>query len=226
MSSSAILILSITLGIITFLASFFAAKVDAPQSVMFVFLVELVVGIFSIDKHLRHKPSQKFEHLDNEHDLIKKAQQMRNEAKKSIHCIWCSMDYDDDLKKHFEGFRNTKAIVYRLINVKKHSNDVLVHLFEFIKELKENKYIVTSTNHEAFEFLVIDKSAQVELLIPHPTTYGFSEGIYSADTDFANAIYHMYDSLEKKGNKLLIPTKADESEAKEIIEKWVNENSR
>jgi hypothetical protein len=225
MSTSAILILSITLGIITFLASFFAAKIDAAQSVMFVFLVEMVVGIYSIDKHMRHRPSQRFEHLENERSIIQKAQQMKTEANRSIHCIWCSMDYDEDLIKHFEGFRNIKATVFRLINVKKHPKDVTKHLNGFIKEIKEGKYVVTSTSHEAFEFLVIDKAAQVQLLIPHPTKYGFSEGIYSADIDFANAICRMYEELEKKGNNLDIPYTANDEEAKHIIDKWVTENS-
>jgi len=179
-----------------------------------------VVGIFSIDWTLRRRPAQRVEHIEREKDIVDRARKIRGNAEREIHCIWCSMDYGTDLQKYFSEFRGIKPTVYRLVNVRKQGPHMVNHLEQFISEIKDYKYIVTSTRHEAFEFFVADKG-ELLLLIPHPTKYGICEGIYSCMPGFAYAVYQMYQQLAAAGNTLVIPAAATDAEASIIIREWV-----
>ena len=190
------------------------------EGIMLVLLGEIVLGIFSLDRLLRPKSIATIEHITPEADILKRAREMQGRADRSVHCIWCAMDYDVKLRKYFDDVRGITPVVHRLVNVTKRPKDVSAHLTSFVAEIKAGKYVVTSTKHEAFEFLIADKS-EIMILVPYATKDGFSEGFYSTDVDFANAIFHMYDDLMKQGKTLHIPLEADEEVTRQIIEEWV-----
>lgn len=196
------------------------AGTSMTEGVILVLLAEIVLGIFSIDRLLRPKPTERIEHIAPEAKILKRAREMRGRSEHSIHCIWCSMEYDDTLKKYFDEFRGLEPTICRLINVKKRPSDISAHLERFINEIRAGKYVITSTRHEAFEFLISDKS-EILILVPYATQYGLSEGFYSTDVDFAHAIFRMYEDLVSEGNQLVIPKQVDDSEAKKIIAEWI-----
>lgn len=180
---------SIALGIIVGLASW---RVGASliEGTILVFLTEIALGVFNLDRLLRPKPAERIEHIAPEANILKRAREMRARSKHSLHCIWCAMEYDGDLKKYFDEFRGLEPTVYRLINVKRQPIGISTHLEHFIGEIRTGKYVVTSTRHQAFEFLVADKN-EVLILVPYATQYGLSEGIYSTDVDFAHAVFQI-----------------------------------
>lgn len=130
------------------------------------------------------------------------------------------MEYNDILKKYFDEFRGLEPTVYRLININRWPSEIGAHLERFIHEIKTGKYVVTSTRHQAFEFLVADKN-EVLLLVPFATKYGLCEGFHSADVDLAQAFFRMYDDLAHEGTPLIIPAEASDDDAKAIIAEWI-----
>ena len=212
---------SVALGIIVGLASW-RVGASLTEGIILVFLTEVALGIFNIDRLLRPKPAERMQHIAPEANILKRAREMRARAKHSLYCNWCAMEYDGNLKKYFDEFRGLESTVYRLINVKRRPIDIAVHLERFIGEIRTGKYVVTSTRHQAFEFLVADKN-EVLILVPYATQYGLSEGFYSADVDLAHAIFRMYEDLLNEGNSLVIPAEVSDNEAKEIITEWIEE---
>jgi hypothetical protein len=210
-------------GVTSFLS--WRAGASLIEGIIIVFLVEIVVGIISLDRLLRAKPTERIEHIAPETKILKRAREMRGRSDRSLHCIWCSMEYDNNLQDYFEGFRGLKPTVYRLINVRRRPSDVADHLGLFINEIRAGKYVITSTHHEAFEFLIGDKK-EVLLLVPYATQYGISEAMYSVDVDFAHAVFRTYESLENDGSKLVIPVQADDNEAKRIIAEWIRNEAQ
>ena len=198
-------------------------KATLVDTCVLILLAEALLGIVSIEWHLRRRLPERVEHIQRESDIVDRARHMRRRAKREVHCIWCSMEYDDDLRKYFDEFRGVSAIVCRLINVRKRPGDVANHLELFIDEIKNGKYVVTSTSHEAFEFFIVDR-AETLLLVPHPTRYGLSEGIYSPDADFAYAMFHMYRGLAFAGNQLVIPKDQNDNDVKSTIDKWIKDS--
>lgn len=219
MSAGWVTTLAVVLAVIVFFVSNYL-KASPIESVTFVFLSEILLGLFNFDRLLRAKVPERIEHIQKEEDVIRKARQMRARARHSLHCIWCSMEYDAKLKEYFEEFRGLDLVVYRLINVKRRPDKVADHINRFIKEIRSGKYVVTSTSHEAFEFLISDRD-EAMLLVPHPTKYGLSEGVHSTDLDFAYAIYRMYEGLANVGNQLSIPPEKSDEDAKAIIDSWI-----
>jgi len=214
------IVLAVVLGIVIYSVSLKLGATPIEGAIL-VFLAEIVLGIFSLDRLLRPKPAERIEHIAPEANILRRAREMRGRSERSLHCIWCAMDYDDKLRKYFDEFRGLKPTVYRLLNVKRWPSDVSAHLESFIGEIKAGKYVVTSTRHEAFEFLIADKN-EVLILVPYATQYGLSEGFYSIEVDFAHAVFRMYEDLVKEGNPLVIPVQADDNEAKRIIAEWIN----
>jgi len=194
------------------------------EGIILVFLTEVALGIFNIDRLLRPKPAHRMEHITPERDIVKRAREMRARSSRSIYCNWCAMEYNDSLKAYFDEFRGSDAIVYRLININKHPKGTAAHLERFISEMQNGKYVVTSTRYQAFEFLVADKD-EVLILVPDATKYGFSEGFYLADGDLAHAFFRMYEGLVSEGAPLQIPIEADDDQAKEIIAEWIKQEA-
>ena len=216
-----VVFVAIVLAVIIFFVSNFAGA-SPIESVIFIFLSEILLGLFNFDRLLRARVSQRVEHIEDEDDIINKARQMRGRTRRSLHSIWCSMEYDESLRKYFEEFRGLEPTIYRLVNVKKQAREVNDHINHFLNEIRSEKYVITSTSHEAFEFFICDRDETL-LLVPRPTKYGLSEGIYSADTDFAYAMYRMYEGLANAGNRLMIPSDVSDEDAKTIIENWIND---
>lgn len=214
------IIVALGAGIITGLASR-AAGASLVEGLTLIFLVEIVLGIYNLDRLQRPGP-ETIKHIKSEPEILKHAREMRERAERSLHSIWCSMDYDAALEKYFEEFRGLKTVVSRLINVKARPEDVSRHLDSFINEIRAARYMVTSTRHSAFEFLIADKN-EVLFLVPRPTQYGLSEGIHSIDNDFTYAVLRMHEDLVKEGNQLVIPAGTDDDQARAIIAKWVTD---
>lgn len=215
---------AIVIAIIVGLASR-QAGASVIEMIILIFLADMLLGIFNLDKLLRPRPAERIEHIAPEPKILKRAREMRARANRSLHCSWCSMEYDDALKTYLDEFRGLKPVVHRLINIKRRPSDISAHLGRFIAEIRAEKYVVTSTHHEAFEFLIADKN-ELLLLVPYATQYGISEGFYSTDVDFANAISRMYEHLALDGNQLVIPAEADDNEAKRIVAEWIEKGMK
>lgn len=186
-------------------------------------LAEIVLLLIN-DAVVREKPAQKVKAIYGEPDIVNMVRTMRNKAKHRIHSIWCSMDWTPDLEAYFlefKGIMDKKKIpVLRLINLEKAGNAVVQHLSEFREEIKTGKYIVASTPHTAFEFMVVDNKEAL-LLLPHAVRPEIALGIYSEDESFVNALVHLFITLWHKENELSVPIESSEDQITSSFHAWI-----
>lgn len=200
----------------------YAVHLDFGQHLILILVSEILTFVVEITFVVRgKKEAHVVELVIGENDIRAKATSMKNMAQDQIYAMWCVMRYGPSLQQYFEQFRGN-FILRRLINVKKMgSKNVTEHLLAFQKELKSGKYIVTSTTHQAYECLVVDRK-QALFLCPHHVTGAMHLGLFSMNDHYVSTIIATFEKLEGEGTRLEIPEGTTDAHVKEIIEQWVN----
>jgi hypothetical protein len=198
-----------------------AAHMDMGQTLVLTITAEtltLMAELFFLMRSQVEEPEVDF--IKGEKAILRRGSGMKDDAKREILAIWCVMQYGPSLKKYFDDFRGS-FVLRRLINVKKFgSKNVSDHLSHFLKELKSGSYVVTSTTHSSFEFLVMDKTEAL-FLCPHHVTGELHAGIFSKNEHFVGTIIGTFEKLDSEGTRLEIPEGTDDKTAKSLIDDWI-----
>jgi len=175
----------------------------------------------------RKIPRRALKSLRGERKVFRKAVELQKQARSLIYASWCisrfsltTEDYFKDTTKEIGGKQN--LVVHRLINVPEVGDDrVKGHLDKHLDMIKDGRYVVYSTDHKAFEYIIVDRKDAL-FLAPHAVRADLYMGLYGREESFVYCLIELFNEMCKKGDRLEMPQTDDKEELRAHINRWVD----
>jgi len=218
-------------GLVTSLVGFYA-KLDIGQTMILILVSEiLLIEISSYISLQRSRRKSAIEVLRGEAKIFKRCIKMQKDAEALVYALWCIPRYTLTVEKYFDEAteyvrKKLKLKICRLINIREAGAErVKEHLASSLDILRSGKYVVYSTSHKAFEYLVIDRKNAL-FLAPHAIRDDLYMAICGREESFVYCLIELFDDLCRRGTELKIPDMKDESQLKAYINNWIDTQAK
>jgi len=212
------------------IAGWFVKLEPADNLILNVVVQAFMLHIVNYVEAQKAKGLKALENLKGGKRILKRALSMISRAKTEICATWCIPRYDKELEDYYKRVahlldKNREVTLRRAINFREVGRErAEAHLLLMGRFLRRRQYIVYSTLHRAFEYIVVD-GREALFLVPHAIRKDADFAVYGRQESFVFSWDEAFRELTSQGVNLEIPENVNDDGLRAAIRTWVNSMS-